>query len=158
MFECLDVCIYTTHVPSVCGAHNRLLDPLELDLEIMLNQQEGAVIWTWVPARASHAPNHWATSPAPLLTVSDCFTKSSWFYEASLFPQMIFTVLCCLSPDYHITLWEAKLNSSWRFGSCPSAGYRESLSMSTEAATKPSVFYCQYPMSELRHNLCKAWY
>lgn len=38
------MCIYTTHVPRARGAHNGLLDPLELDLEVMLSHQEGAVI------------------------------------------------------------------------------------------------------------------
>lgn len=38
------MCIYTTHVPSARGAHNGLLDPLELNLQVTLSHQEGAAI------------------------------------------------------------------------------------------------------------------
>ena len=40
-------------------------DPLELDLETVMNCHVGAEIWTWSSGRVANALNHWAISPAP---------------------------------------------------------------------------------------------
>lgn len=55
-FACIHVSI--SHVSSVCGGQNWVLDPLELELQMVLNHHVGARNQTQVFCKSSSARNH----------------------------------------------------------------------------------------------------
>lgn len=65
LFVCICfVCRYPC-VLGACGGQERVLDPLEQELQTVFSYRMGAGNWSWVFGRAADAFNRWAISPDP---------------------------------------------------------------------------------------------
>lgn len=69
LFLCICVfCLYVYPPQYMPGAHKcqkKTLDPLELELWMLVNYYVGAGNWNWVPCKSSKCSNLWPMSPAP---------------------------------------------------------------------------------------------
>lgn len=61
---CPRVCLCTACMPGANGGQKEVLDPLELDIQMVVNQHVGAGNWTQLPWKSNQALNKGAIAPA----------------------------------------------------------------------------------------------